>query len=131
MSLLAKQKLSEKQISILNSEMEKHKKSTGLSYVLLIFFGSLGIHKFYIGKALWGVIYLILGILGWTTIFTGAIAAIADDASSASGLGTFGLICLIVLGILLLIDLFTIPRQLNKKYERAEESIMQQLLDQY
>jgi|GEM_PF-4572742 len=58
-----KQRLTEKQLAILNSEMEKHKRSVGLAYVLFIFFGGLGVHKFYLGKTVWGVIYLILTIL--------------------------------------------------------------------
>jgi len=45
-----KQRLTEKQLAILNSEMEKYKRSVGLAYVLLIFLGYLGIHKFYSGN---------------------------------------------------------------------------------
>lgn len=127
MSVQAKQELSEKQLSILNSEMEKHRRSVGLAYVLFIFFGSIGVHKFYIGKTLWGVIYFILGVLGWITLFTGGIAAIAEDTGAAAGLGAFGIFCLIILGILLFIDLFTIPRQINKKYEKAEEEVIKKL----
>lgn len=127
MSVQAKQELSEKQLSILNSEMEKHKRSVGLAYVLFIFFGSIGVHKFYIGKILWGIVYFLIGVLGWLTILTSGVAAIADDAEAASGLGTFGIICLVVLGILLLIDLFTIPRQINKKLEKTEADIIKKL----
>lgn len=128
MSVEKKQQLSDRQLAILESEMQKHKKSVGLAYVFLIFLGSLGIHKFYLGKALWGVIYLILGILGWITISTGGLAAIAGDTSSASGLGVFGIICLFILGILLLIDLFTLPKQVRAAYEKSEDKIIDELL---
>ncbi|MGB4216651.1 MAG: hypothetical protein WBJ83_06910 [Thermacetogeniaceae bacterium] len=43
MSLEVKQNLTDKQLAILNSEMEKHKRSVGLAYVLYIFFGSIGV----------------------------------------------------------------------------------------
>ena len=36
-------------------------KSKGTAYLLLIFFGYLGIHKFYLGKTLIGIIYLLTG----------------------------------------------------------------------
>ncbi|MHC5310537.1 NINE protein [Myroides sp. LJL116] len=40
-------------------------KSTGLAYVLLIFFGYLGIHKFYLDKNLMGILYIFtFGFLG-------------------------------------------------------------------
>ncbi len=57
MSIEKKQQLNEKQLIILESEMRKQKKSLGLSYILLVFLGSLGVHKFYLGKTLWGIIY--------------------------------------------------------------------------
>lgn len=63
-----KQDLSDHELSVLNSEMEKHNKSTALAYVLWFFFGTLGIHKFYIGKIKAGVLYLILGVIGWISI---------------------------------------------------------------
>jgi len=51
-----KSELSEHQMTVLNSEMEKHKKSPGLAYVFWFFLGTLGIHKFYIGKTIFGII---------------------------------------------------------------------------
>ena len=124
MSIQEKQALTEKQLSILGSEMEKHKKSTGLAYALWFFFGTLGIHKFYIGKAKWGALYLVLGIIGWATVFTGGIAALANDSSSAGSLGIIAILCLGFVGICLLIDLFTMPKQLKKSYEIAEQKVI-------
>lgn len=121
MSIQTKQNLTEKQLSILNSEMEKHKKSTGLAYVLWFFFGTLGIHKFYIGNSKMGITYLVFGIVGWISL---CIAL----ASESAGLVIFGLLCLAAVGIMLLIDLFTIPKQLRKTYEIAEEKVIKNLL---
>ncbi len=66
-----KASLTPRELSILNSELEKHKKSTILSYVLLILFGTLGIHKIYIGGKSSGYKYLLLGFFGWIFIFIG------------------------------------------------------------
>lgn len=43
-------------------------KSTLLAYLLWFFVGLLGIHRFYLGSTLWGIIYLCTGGLfgvGW------------------------------------------------------------------
>jgi type III restriction enzyme len=50
-------------------------------------------------------------------------------ASSAGGLGFLGIICLTALGILILIDLFTLPKQVRTANEEAEGKILSQLLD--
>lgn len=57
------------------------KRHMGLAYVLLIFGGVFGIHKFYLNQTLWGIIYF----------FTGG---------------------LFLIGVL--IDLFTLPSQVNR-----------------
>jgi TM2 domain-containing membrane protein YozV len=82
-------------------------KSTAVAYVLWLFLGILGIHKFYVGKTVMGVFYLMGGltaaalslipVLGW---FLAAVPA--------------GIV-----GIFLLIDLFTLPRQVRQANERA------------
>ncbi len=63
-----------------------------LAVVLLAwFFGSLGFHRFYIGKISSGIVILLLGIVGWSTTWL---------------LG-FGYIFLILAGIWVLIDFLT------------------------
>ena len=111
-----KSRLDDHQLSILSSEMEKFKKSTGLTYVLWFFLGSLGIHKFYIGKGLMGVLYLVFGLIGWITLAMTLIPA--------------AIVFLSIVGILLLIDLFTIPRQIRKAYENNEIKVINNILGQ-
>lgn len=77
-------------------------KSTGLSYVLWIFLGQLGIHKFYLGKNIMGIVYILLCVAGWVTLSF-----------------FVGWIFLIVLAVLLVVDLFTIPSQVRKANEQA------------
>ena len=69
-----KSELSEHQMTVLNSEMEKHKKSPGLAYVFWFFLGTLGIHKFYIGKTIFGIIYLLLGTGAWISLGVGIVS---------------------------------------------------------
>jgi TM2 domain-containing membrane protein YozV len=43
-------------------------KETWVAYLLWFFFGLLGVHKFYLGKIGWGILYLLTGgifLIGW------------------------------------------------------------------
>ncbi|EFI83358.1 TM2 domain protein [Listeria grayi DSM 20601] len=95
---------------LVNSEIQKRKKSVGLAYVLLIFLGSLGIHRFYLGKVGTAVTQLILTIIGWVTIAL-----------------YVGVIFLLVVGIWLLVDLFLIPSIEKKNNQKLEIEIIQQI----
>jgi len=137
-----KKGLSEHELSVFNSEIEKYKKSTGLAYVLWWFLGTLGIHKFYIGKIKLGILYLVLGICAWVALIFGLTAGIgillsetmdeeipvvsAGETGMGAGIVIF-IILISILGIMLLIDLFTIPKQIRKVYEEREAKILQKL----
>ncbi len=121
-----KSKLNEHQLSILASEMEKNKKSTGLAYVLWFFIGSLGIHKFYIGKGVMGFFYLAFGAVAWILLIVGLVGLVGETATSAITLST---VLFVIVGILLLLDLFTIPRQIRKTYEKTEIKNINKLLN--
>lgn len=43
----------------------KEKKSTALAIILLLFFGGLGAHWFYLNSPVRGIIYLLVTISGW------------------------------------------------------------------
>ena len=119
-----KSELSEHQMTVLNSEMEKHKKNTGLAYVFWFFLGTLGIHKFYIGRTGWGIVYLLLGIAAWISLILGL--ASGTDAGIGGGMTVF-IVLISILGILLLIDVFSIPRQIRRTYEKKELEVIQSL----
>lgn len=63
-----------------------------LAYVLWFFLGWLGVHKFYLRQPVWGLIYLFLGGLGWSTV----------------GIG-IGLLFLVPWALLMFLDVFTMP----------------------
>jgi len=120
MNVDKKSQLTEKQLTILDSEMQKHKKSAGVAYVLWFFFGSIGLHQFYIGNTKKGFTYLGLGAIGWISMLTGFL----EQSGFAISLGW---ILLAVLGILLLVDLFTMSKQIRDAEEREEAKIIEQL----
>lgn len=74
-----------------------NQKSALLAYVLWLFTGGFGGHKFYLGQTTQGFCYLGLTIIGWLTSFIG-----------------IGFLFLGVLLIALLIDLFIIPARVDK-----------------
>ena len=112
--------LSEKQLAILNGELNRSRKSVGVSYLLWFLFGYLGIHKFYMGKAVWGISYFLMLVVGWS--IGGAGVVLAEEGGG--GMAVFGLLLLIALGILLLVDLFTIPGQIRKNQEKLKEKLI-------
>ena len=67
-------------------------KSPLVAYLLLIFVGWFGVHRFYLGKTGTGVAMLVLSLVGFLTVAIGV-----------------GLIPLLVVGIWCLVDLFLIP----------------------
>ncbi|MBX7534458.1 TM2 domain-containing protein [Qipengyuania sp. GH1] len=72
---------------------DANRRSTGVAYLLAIFLGGLGAHRFYLGYPGTGAVQLVLWVLGWPTA------------------GLFW----IPLGIWILIDLFLIPGMARKK----------------
>ncbi|MFD1851133.1 TM2 domain-containing protein [Oceanobacillus bengalensis] len=50
-------------------------KSYALAYILWLFLGQFGIHRFYTGRVGTGIMQLLLGVIGWATswIFIGYI----------------------------------------------------------
>ncbi|MCA0977357.1 TM2 domain-containing protein [Qipengyuania flava] len=72
---------------------DANRKSTGVAYLLAIFLGGLGAHRFYLGYPGTAAVQLVLWVLGWPTA------------------GLFW----IPLGIWILIDLFLIPGMARQK----------------
>jgi len=96
---------------LVNSELEKRKKSKLLAYVLLIFLGTFGIHRFFASKYISGVIQLLLAAIGYMTLwlFVG-----------------YGL--LLILYIWLIIDLFLLNGIINRHNNLLEQEITYEVL---
>ncbi len=81
-----------------------------LAYVLLIFLGSLGIHRFYLNRKGSAIAQLLLSVIGWITVFI-----------------IIGFIPLAIVYIWLFVDLFLIPGMVNRENEIIEKEIIQSL----
>ena len=126
-----KTELSDREFFILQSEIERRKKSVSLTYVLWFFLSFLGIHKFYLGRIWAGILYVIgPSIAASIFLFTGLVMSF-DPTCQASPrpknytegefiLAALGFMGLIAYGIWWFIDLFTIPNQVDKYNEGIE-----------
>jgi len=78
-------------------------KSTTVAYVLLIFLGGLGFHRFYIGKVISGLIILVLSLMGMFVPFVS-----------------------IIVGLWLLFDLFTFFVAVDKVNKKNKETALKE-----
>jgi TM2 domain-containing membrane protein YozV len=82
--------------------ISRERKSMALAYVLLIVLGQLGVHRFYLERSGSGFAQLILGIVGWLTIWV-----------------AIGILPLAILWIWLIADLFLIPGMAREGNQRV------------
>jgi TM2 domain-containing membrane protein YozV len=104
--------LSIDQQTLIEQRVANESKSTGLAYLLWFFFGGLGVHRFYIGKPISGLMMLALLIFGVLTI------------PIMIGVGL-----LFFLGLWLLLDLFFIPGLVNEQREAIRRRAANAILD--
>jgi predicted secreted protein len=116
-------------------------KSTGIAYLLWLFLGGVGGHKFYLGRPLVGGLYLLMSVLFWigviqimaagAEIVADALAVAVQQADPTSGaaarrpanpaIGRTSLATTWLmwpLSLALLFDLFTLPMQVRAANSR-------------
>lgn len=81
-------------------------KSPVIAYLLLVFLGGFGAHRFYLGKTGTAVTMLILWVLGWVTAVIGV-----------------GLILLLAVGIWAFVDLFLIPGMIKTDQQALRQKL--------
>ena len=128
----AQRKLSDRDFAIFTQEASRKSRNVGVTYALFLFFGLLGVHRFYLGKWITGLAYPVLTVSGWM-FFLGGLAAVMSThpgttvEESAGAFGAIGIIAWVVLGLLAIWDLITIPRQVRK----FDEKVRSKLLDKF
>ena len=118
-----KSALSSQQLHILNIELDRRRRSTGVTYFLWFFLGWLALHKFYLGRVMVGVIYLVAPWVFILLSLSGIVIA-ESNAEIGTAAATLGLLGLLVYGVWWLVDLFTIPRQVTTYNEDLEFEII-------
>ena len=134
-SLIAmKKELDDREFHILQSELERRKKSVSLAYVLWFFLSFLGIHKFYLGKISQGILYVIAPsiaviflVIGAFISFDPLVETTSEELTGGEFLVVIGGLGLFIYGVWWFIDLFTIPNQVNKYNEDIEIETIESL----
>lgn len=125
------EQLSEKQLAIFNGEMQRQHRSTGIGYLLLIFLGVLGVHKFYLGRVFAGIVYALLFIFGWAFMGAGGAVALfgtSEEVAAGGGMAFLGSVFLVILSLGLLWDLITLPSQIRSREKRLRQELLQRLI---
>lgn len=105
-SIYMKSKLSNQELLLVNSEVEKNSKSTLVAYLLWWFTGFMGGHRYYFGKTGSAVA---MTLIFWLTVWF-------------FGLG------FIITGIWMLVDVFQISSWLKADQKEQEQAAIQEIL---
>lgn len=98
--------------ALVEAQVNNNKKSLVVAYVLLLFLGQVGAHRFYIkGVSIGAIGQLILGVLGWLTVWI-----------------FIGYIFLFIVGVWVVIDIFLIPGMVRDHSEKLKEEFAKELL---
>jgi TM2 domain-containing membrane protein YozV len=121
----AQRQLSEKDLIIYNAELQKKSKSVGLAYFLLICFGWLGLHKFYLEKIREGIAYLIVGPIYFIfiQIFIFNVVFNVDRYWEPTA---FVIIFFGTCNVFLIYDLFTLSQQVSKHDKKIRLDLLAQ-----
>lgn len=83
-------------------------KSPLVAYLLLLFVGGFGAHRFYLGQTGTAIVMLVLWLLGWATLPLG-----------------IGLVPLAVVGLWVFVDLFLVPGLIARDKDRIRRRMRQ------
>lgn len=103
--------ISTEQQILIEQRVTNEAKSIGASYLLWFFLGSLGGHRFYLGRSGSAIAILLLTIIGFATSFIGV-----------------GVVLLGIMGVWVLIDAFLIPGMVAQHKNQVRNDLLQQAL---
>lgn len=122
-------------LRLVEARVANEKRSVGIAYLLFFFVGALGIHNFYLGRIGRGLAEIGGIVGGWVLVFSGVVLTAESGRSTAhsdlesAGVGTavVGVALFFVAGILLLIDLFTIPSVVDRQKNELRLRLMAEM----
>lgn len=124
-----KTQLGPTQFDVLHSEMYRLGRHTLTAYVLWACFGWAGVHQFYLGKRWKGLGYVTLSVLTVGALGVGFLSPIPVEEPYLSGIRAFGILTGSLLLGLMVIDMFSLHRQVDVCNERIEDQIIMALVD--
>lgn len=105
--------LSTQEKALVETRLTNEGSNMVVAYLLLLFGGAFGLHRFYISKGMNGIALtqLALTILGYLTLFI-----------------FIGFIPLMIVGVWVFIDLFLVPGLIKKDLDKKREEISLEIL---
>jgi TM2 domain-containing membrane protein YozV len=103
--------LSTQEQMLVEQRVTNEAKSAGVAYLLLLFVGGFGAHRFYLGKTGSAIAMLIMFILGWLTLAL-----------------VVGGVLLVIVGIWCLVDLFLIPGIIQQHKDGVRQRLSSQMI---
>ncbi len=119
-----------KELQIFNAEMQRQHRSVILTYFLWFVLGWAGVHKFYVGETLQGASYALLSIGGSIVMLLdpGSRLLLRGDVPFVFGIMLIlGVTAVLIWGLLMLWDLFTIPRQIARRETKIRRVLLERL----
>lgn len=129
MSKTSESKLSTEQLMLVEARVSNEKKSAGVAYALLLFLGTFGAHNFYLGRIADGIFKIILFVVGVTGLLVFVGGAMSESFEVGLNGGIAWLAAMMILGLSLLIDLFTIPKTIRKDMDKNRQLIIGQMTE--
>ena len=126
---LVKTQLGPTQFDVLHSEMYRLGRNTMTAYVLWALLGWAGIHLFYLGKRWKGLMYLAFVLLGVGALTASFLLPVELEEPYALGLRVISMFAGIVFLFLMVVDMFSLHRQVDLCNERIEDQIIMALVE--
>lgn len=133
----SKHMLSTNEMLILSSELNKREKSLALAYLMLLA-GHLGVHRFYLKRAVSGVIQLVLFLIAiisyviFTIMFSAESTMYSDPSYMDIGAWIVFLLSTLISGIALtiwvIVDACLLPGMVKKWNAELEQSLIDQIV---
>lgn len=105
--------LNNEKIQVINPEYKTQKKSMLVAYLLVIFLGTLGLHRIYLGKSISGILQLLLTAIGSVTL-----------------LFLVGVIPLLIVALWVFVDLFLTYFMVSKYNNNLQSCSIKRILAQ-
>ena len=109
-NMLMRNGLAAEELAIVQMEVDRKKKSTGVLWVLWLFLCGVGGHQFYLGNTGKAIGYLVLNFAGWLTFWFG-----------------LGFLFWGAIGVWAIVDAFLMGSELNRYNDQIEANAIQQV----
>lgn len=118
--------LGEKELQIFNAELGRQGKSIVAAYLLWLFFGTVGAHRFYLGKPATGAVCLALGLAIPITL---ALVGVVPKEVLPAAMVLFAANALSIL-LVLVWDLVIIPMQVARRERAIRRALIERLMSE-